>query len=413
MQNKSIIYISRVIFFIYIFFTTYGTTLPFRERNWDPSEIATSNIFNQIIFTPIFLISLLLIINKRSDFYYFIKTEKFLLIFVLWCTISIGWSDYPFISFKRLIQFYTSITVAVSFFLYNEDLSFAFKTFTFVWGSFLILSLISVFTIPTAIDQAAEGWRGLAPQKNHLGQITLYSIITWWYLYKKTNNLTKLIFLFLLIITLILLIGGKSTTTYLTLFYIIAINLAFSLDKIFRLLGIRKIISTIIILTIVTCCFLVFIFYSEYLEVLFSSFGKDLTFTGRTQLWSDILKGSNLLIGYGYQGYWVLDSPRILLLYTIYNWLPNMGHSGYVDILNETGIVGLLLVVLVLLNYFITLIKKRIQSLGTWIIIGAIITNFTETIMFRGPILGGVLFIFYYTYLFFFSIGRKEKSDYD
>jgi len=409
-HSKYLVILSRIVFFLYFFFTTFGTSLPFQERNWDVSEIATSNILNQIIYTILFLASIFLILNQRKRVVEIIRFEKFLSLFVLWCTISVLWSDYPIVSIKRLIQFYTAISVCISFFLYNSDLKIALNHFFTVLGTFLILSLISVFTIPGAIDQAAQGWRGLAPQKNHLGQVVVYSSIIWIYSIFHSVSIKKWASVFLLILTAILLIGARSTTAYLTIFYILSIRFSFLLDKIFKPLGLRKSFSILIIGTIIILNTIVILFYPEVLEQFAGSLGKDLTFTGRTQLWVDVLKGGNLIFGYGYQGYWVLDSPRILLLYTVYNWLPNMGHSGYVDILNETGLIGLLMVIGIIANYFYTIFRYKVKSIGTWLLIGAIITNLTETIMFRGAILGGVLFIFSY-FLLFFNIKNLESNN--
>ncbi len=82
--------------------------------------------------------------------------------------------------------------------------------------------------------------------------------------------------------------------------------------------------------------------------------GKDLTLTGRTELWADIFRiaKTHLLFGCGFQGFWVVDALNIQALYQVYVWIPIQAHNGYLDILNETGLVGLTLFIIAVINFF-------------------------------------------------------------
>ena len=85
--------------------------------------------------------------------------------------------------------------------------------------------------------------------------------------------------------------------------------------------------------------------FPDIFNTLPSLIGKDITFTGRTYLWAaiwEVIK-KHILIGCGFQGYWVISNKDLLELYKNFVWLPNQAHNGYLDILNEIGIVGLVL----------------------------------------------------------------------
>jgi len=91
--------------------------------------------------------------------------------------------------------------------------------------------------------------------------------------------------------------------------------------------------------------------------------GKDSTFTARTQIWEIIRAHIDLSpwIGSGYGGYWVgptPTSPSFIFLRTMY-FYPNEAHNGYLDVLNDLGFIGLIL----LLGYLITYIRQALRLL--------------------------------------------------
>jgi exopolysaccharide production protein ExoQ len=68
--------------------------------------------------------------------------------------------------------------------------------------------------------------------------------------------------------------------------------------------------------------------------------GKDSTLTGRVQIWhaAIVAISQRPLLGYGYQMFWNRGGAI-----TFINPYPNHAHDGYLDILLDTGIVGLLI----------------------------------------------------------------------
>ena len=134
-----------------------------------------------------------------------------------------------------------------------------------------------------------------------------------------------------------------------------------------------------------------------------------MTLTGRTDLWGDVIVEvkKHLLIGCGYKGFWITDSPKILEIYETYIWLPRSGHNGYIDTLNETGLIGLFSMLAIVINYFATLVKYKENSFWMWFIVLALIENFTETVLLNPGGLMTLMFLFAYLSLFT-TILRKE-----
>jgi len=412
-SNKNIYtQVAKITFFLYFFFTLFGTSLPFRAGTQDPSAIGTSNMVNQIVFSILFLTALFSLIPKTNQVIAIIKKEKFLIIFLLWCTLSIIWAENSFVVFKRLFQFYTVIIVCLAFFVHfdsADDVLFILKIF---FSIFMIVSLVSIFTVPGAVSRHFREWQGLATSKNGLGQASLVSTVIWIFVISKDKRTKSQLFAsFMLIISLFLLFGSNSITSISAFLFLIIVWLLFEIDKIFKPLGIRRTI-TILFLVFAGSIVALDLFYSgEVIASVFGLAGKNLTLTGRTDLWADIMieVKKHLLIGCGYKGFWIVDSPKILQVYETYVWLPRSSHSGYVDILNENGLIGLLMVLGIIINYFLTLVKQKEKSFWMWFIVIALIENFTETIFFNAGGLMTLLFIFAYLSLFTNIINKKHN----
>jgi O-antigen ligase len=73
-------------------------------------------------------------------------------------------------------------------------------------------------------------------------------------------------------------------------------------------------------------------------------FQRDITLTGRTDLWADLLNEPiNPLLGTGYQSFWL--GPKAEHYWEKYSYHPNQAHNGYVETYLNGGIVGVCLLV--------------------------------------------------------------------
>jgi O-antigen ligase len=88
--------------------------------------------------------------------------------------------------------------------------------------------------------------------------------------------------------------------------------------------------------------------------------GKDLTFSGRTGIWEIINRHIALrpILGSGYGAYWVQipESPSMEMLARLY-FYPTESHNGYLDVINDLGYVGGVLLV----GYLITYVRQGLR----------------------------------------------------
>ena len=406
-------YVANATFFLYMFFVIYGTSLPFQKTLQETEEIQTSNIVNQIVFSFLFLTALYSLIPKWPFVISIIKKEKIFFIFLLWCSATLLWSNYPFVSFKRLFQYITTYLVFLSIFAHVSSTEKTFKYFKILLSGYILISFISVFTIPGAIDEHGL-WRGIATSKNHLGQMTLISILFFIHFIYTSSMRQKLFFIFMLLLTAILFLGSNSVTSSLTLLIIGGLLLAQYLDKQFAPTGIGRTVSVTIIVFMFAMLISLLFFAPRLLSDLVNETGRDLTLTGRTELWQDVLKyaNSHLLLGAGFQGFWVLDSLQLQELYQVYIWIPIQAHNGYLDILNETGLIGLLLFFGTVINYFLNLSKAKDSYFWKWLLIAALVVNVTESTLIRPNITTGVLYLFAYLALFTDVYEKPEETEF-
>lgn len=83
---------------------------------------------------------------------------------------------------------------------------------------------------------------------------------------------------------------------------------------------------------------------SILLEPIASLTGKDMTFSARSTIWEIVKENIRLApyLGSGYAAYWAPTptSPSNIFMYVMYFW-PSESHNGYLEIVNDLGIVGL------------------------------------------------------------------------
>ena len=88
------------------------------------------------------------------------------------------------------------------------------------------------------------------------------------------------------------------------------------------------------------------------IEFLLKSMGREVTLTGRTDLWKSLLDaGTNPVIGTGYESFWL--GKKAEKIWEIFLWMPNQAHNGYLELYLNLGILGLLLLGLAFVSAFL------------------------------------------------------------
>jgi O-antigen ligase len=395
--------------FVFLLLSFFGIAMPFQDRPEDVSDVTTASPINQFVFSTLYILSFISILPKRHLAFHTIKAEKFLTIFLIWSFITVFWSDALFVSFKRWIRIFGAMIVLLSGLLHLRSTDDAFKYFKIILSVYIPLSILSILFIPGAYQYEFSAWRGIAQHKNTLGQISLVSLIIWSYAIYSDDIRKKLIALIFWGASFILLLGSRSVTSILTAGALFTFSgFLYANRQIFRPV-VGSFISSMFFLAFFISLIPLIYLGQDALASVPELLGKDITFSGRLYLWEDVFEDakSHLFYGCGFGGYWVPGSAAMDRIWGIHYTMFNQAHLGYLDILNETGLIGIMLFTFMVVFYFNNLSKLQESYFWQVFVVSALISNLQESSLFKPMNLVGILFIFSYLALYVKRI-KKE-----
>lgn len=311
---------------------------------------------------------------------------------------SVVWSNDPLGSAKRIGKDFGLLFV-IGLILSEKEPLQAIRSI-FVRGACVLFPLSIVFDrwVPRFGREFANNgtvaYSGVTTQKNSLGEIVLVfcMILLWDYLEIRATGSRKRPLrgaqwdrLLLLLMGALLLYQSQSKTSLLCLLIAIALGV--------RRGGLAtKPISTVAYVVVLSTPFLMFLSteFGDLIQPIVNALGRDLTFTGRTNIWSQITWNTvNPLTGCGYWNFW--KGPGGAAISTAIGWTVPTAHCGYLDVYLDGGILGLFLFFCVLAAYGWRLIKRsekgRFQLVGLAVLSAAIVYNLTESAFLRtGPL---------------------------
>lgn len=278
------------------------------------------------------------------------KALYILLILILLICFSCLWSSFPGNTIRRTIVLLQVTVFAVYFatrFKPQEQLQLLGWTFglaalgslilIFIFPEYGVMGMGKELVIGGQEIAHAGSWRGLYVHKNALGRIMTLGAITTLLLANSSRSYRWLLWLQLGLMLFLVISSESSTAIIVTLTIMVLV-------PVLRVLRFKT--NLLIILGIPT-----FILLMSSLVIILGSaetftavFGKDLTFSGRTELWTAVLDEifQQPLLGYGYKGYWRGFLGPSAVIWAQFPWLPPHSHNALLDISLDLGLLGLL-----------------------------------------------------------------------
>lgn len=287
-----------------------------------------------------------------------VSNNGWLIAFLLYCLISIAWSDFPFVAFKRWIKIlghpimalivltepdfeealtrlmkrcaYIVVPVSILFMKYYPELGRGFSPWggtqntgittdknmlggdCFILGYFFFWYLLQIW-------QTERGtWR-----RNELRLIAGFSIGIWW-LFSQAHTATSVTSLFIGIL-LVIFVGIRFVKkSFIGTYMLTALVLVVIAELMFGVSG----------------------HYSEAL-------GRGSGLSDRTELWTSLLgMHTNPIVGTGFESFWL--GERLKRLEGIFFFIPNEAHNGYLETYLTLGLIGVFL----LLGLFVATFRK-------------------------------------------------------
>lgn len=295
----------------------------------------------------------------------------FLVLFALLAVLSIAWSIDPSLSMRRVVRMLTILGVAAAFVLVGWH-AWRFQNvvrplLTLMLGGSLIFGLVAP---ELAIHHEVHGmiagdWKGLANHKNALGNLACIGLIFWVHagLARQarlvavaagsgvamtclvlSDSVTSMLTAAFVVIFLLLMMRSptpmRGYLPWVVAAFVAALTL-YSLALLQVIPGISKLFGPVSMLT-----------------------GKDMSFTGRTDIWRILIEHMRMypVLGSGYGAYWPGIVPGTLSYAYVeqLGFYPASAHNGYLETVNALGAVGLLL----LLGYLLVYVRQGIRLLA-------------------------------------------------
>jgi O-antigen ligase len=275
--------------------------------------------------------------------------HKWLLFLVGFMLVSVLWSEITFVSFKRWVRQFQAIIMALVL-LSEESPQDSVRSllrrlvYILIPASFLLIKYYPQFGVEYGQYNGQLMWVGVTTQKNGLGRLCFLSaFFLLWSIFSQRHEeklrwshpiiLVECFLLFLIAVLLRGPEGAYSATSLVVVMIGTAIYAALwwtrSAGLLYRRLALAG-VATILVLGAITP-----LIGGATISGLSGSLGRDTTLTGRTDIWGWLvpLAYNNLLTGVGFGGFW---TPKTISVYDV-----NEAHNGYLDVVLETGLVGL------------------------------------------------------------------------
>jgi exopolysaccharide production protein ExoQ len=321
-----------------------------------------------------------------------IRDNKWLFVFYLFWLLSVMWSDYPLITFKRLFKDVGNV-IMVLVVLTEREPGEAIRA---------VCARLAYVSIPLSIllyryfpdwGRVYVGYRGdtqmfagVATHKNTLGVLALVGAVflLWDFLERRGHQKSaaeKISFAsrgFVLLMCWYVLLRIDSVTSLVCAFLGSALLIAFSRDSIRQRPGRLEVcgLGAGVVLLLLDWVF-------NLKETLLLSLGRDATLTTRTDIWPILMnsQGSPLL-GMGFNTFWA--GQRLLQLAeneTVGGII--QAHNGYIETYLNGGLVGVSLLVVLLVSAYMRIRRQLVigmpeGSIRFILLLLAIIYNYSE-----------------------------------
>lgn len=313
--------------------------------------------------------------------------NKWVLLYYLYCLLSIIWTDDSFILLKRWIKdLGNPIMVLV---ILTAQRPYEAVTVILRRLSFLMLPLSVLFIkyypeLGRAYTVAGTPmYTGVGHQKNDLGMMCLIFGIyfSWKFLRNQKQNskieLRDNIPDFTLVTMLVWLLYMSNSQTSL-----VCLVVAASIFVVSRITFIAQKPSRIIVLGILSVLLYSILEYTLHIkDIILELLGRDPTLTNRTEIWG-VLKEleANPVVGAGFMSFW--SGNRLELIWKIWPGL-NQAHNGYLEQYFNLGYIGVAFIGIIILSGLLK-VRKHLDVnypsaiLRLCFIVTAALYNYTE-----------------------------------
>jgi exopolysaccharide production protein ExoQ len=352
-----------------------------------PEQYLDGSPLDRNLYVVLLFAGVIVLVGRRTAVLKLLQANWLLLLFVSYCAVSILWSDYPDVAFKRWIKSLGDY-VMVFIVLTDRDRSRAVKQVLARVGFVLLpLSVLLIKYYPDlgrsyARFEGTQYFMGVAQDKNMLGMACLvFGIAAAWRFFQEFHSAHRskmlLVHGTIFAMALWLLIKSDSMTSLSCFLLAVAMMAA---NTFLRAARKPKVVHLMVAVVLLACFSPLFLdLGSGVLEAL----GRDPTLTGRTEIWEHVLNVPvNPVLGTGFESFWLGKRLKTLWAIPGMNQI-NEAHNGYLEVYLNLGWIGVILIGLIMIAGYrniLRLLSRDAEAgrLRLAYFVVAVAYNFTE-----------------------------------
>ena len=370
----------------------------------ETSDLSQGSFIDRNTYLILICAGVFVLLRRRVNWSSFLASGRWLWIFYFYLLLSVLWSDYTFISFKRWFKDAGDL-VMILIILSEKDPIEAIRGI-FIRCAYVLIPL-SVLFIKWYPDIGryynhwtwTTGYSGITLGKNQLGLLCMLSgLFLLWQIvdvYPARGMKTRLRNLWpdLLVLVMclwMLWIAGSATALF---SFVLGAVVFFGT----RLRLIRSNFGSLgWVLACVALLMLLFTVSSGFRGTIAGALGRDVTLTTRTEIWERALElKTNPLLGSGFFSTWL--APKAASMVEEWGGLAH-AHNGYLETYLNSGAIGVLLLLAVLVSAGKNAKRQLYQrSTAGYLFISlflvALFYNYTEVTLNRSNVVGMLLWL--------------------
>jgi O-antigen ligase len=329
-------------------------SLWFQSGPTTAQQYAEGNPLDAAIYGVLILAAGIVLTRRRKSIAVFIRQNPAILIYVGYCLLSIAWSDYSFIAFKRWIKSAGDVMM-ILIVLSDRDQIGAVERFFSRAAYVLIPTSILLIKYYPQLGRTYDPWTwtpmfcGVTTFKNELGMTTLICGLGILWCFVRTlqdrgrdRRWQHLAAHGIILAMVIWTLHIANSMTSFSCFLMAGTILVFSS---FSWVARRRGLVHIMVAGAISLSIFALFFNSsgDMVETL----GRNSTLTGRTAIWHEVIKLSNErpILGTGFESFWMGD--RLQAVWRVEKGIQE-AHDGYLEVYANLGWVGIAALALVI-----------------------------------------------------------------
>lgn len=344
---------------------------------------------DRAVYAILIAAGVIVLLGRRRAVSNLLQRNWPVLVFVLYCAISITWSDYPGVALKRWIKSVGDY-VMVLILLTEHDRAHAVKRVLARVGFIVLpLSILFIKYYPDLGRSYAQHWEGtqfftgVAENKNMLGMVCMvfgfaasWRVLQAWH-ESQPRPRTLIVHGTVLAMAVWLLIISDSKTSLSCFVATSGLIAAHIFVKAAQKHAVVHVLVAMVVLSSFSVLFL------GIGDNALQAMGRNSTLTGRTDIWKGLFRVPiNPVVGTGFESFWL--GERLRRLWTLPEFSNiNEAHNGYLEVYLNLGVAGLILIGGLMVTGYRNILRMLDRDpeagrlrLGYFVI--AVVYNFTE-----------------------------------